>query len=220
MGNIFIELLTNTKDTLDYLMQNYGTLLYGVLFLIVFAETGFVVTPFLPGDSMLFAAGMLAATSDGVISPWLIILVCVAAGFLGNMVNYKIGSFIGPKIFEQEKIRFIKKEYLVKTHEFYEKHGALAIIIGRFLPFIRTFVPFVAGIGQMDWKKFSLYNLVGAIAWIIPFTLAGYFLGEIPFVERNFEKIMLSIIFITVLPTFVGIFNQWRNSRKTKQSLS
>lgn len=220
MGNIFIELLTNTKDTLDYLMQNYGTLLYGVLFLIVFAETGFVVTPFLPGDSMLFAAGMLAATSDGVISPWLIILVCVTAGFLGNMVNYKIGSFIGPKIFEQEKIRFIKKEYLVKTHEFYEKHGALAIIIGRFLPFIRTFVPFVAGIGQMDWKKFSLYNLVGAIAWIIPFTLAGYFLGEIPFVERNFEKIMLSIIFITVLPTFVGIFNQWRNSRKTKQSLS
>lgn len=219
MDNIFIELLTNTKGTLDYLMQNYGTLLYGVLFLIVFAETGFVVTPFLPGDSMLFASGMLAASSEGVISPWLIIVFCVIAGFLGNTVNYKIGSFIGPKIFEQEKIRFIKKEYLVKTHEFYEKHGALAIILGRFLPFIRTFVPFVAGIGQMDWKKFSIYNLIGAIAWITPFTLAGYFLGGIPFVERNFEKIMLSIIFITVLPTFIGIINQWRNSRKTKQSL-
>lgn len=209
-----IDFILHIGDKLDMLFAQYGTLLYWILFLIVFAETGFVVTPFLPGDSLLFAAGMLAANSDGVLSPYLIILVCIVAAFLGNTVNYKIGNFFGPKIFEQEKIRFIKKEYLIKTHDFYEKHGTKAIVIGRFLPFIRTFVPFVAGVGSMDWKKFSLYNLIGAVLWVTPFTLAGFFLGKVPFVEQNFEKIMLSIIFITVLPTFIGIFNEWRKNRK------
>ena len=209
-----IDFILHIGDKLDMLFAQYGTLLYWILFLIVFAETGFVVTPFLPGDSLLFAAGMLAANSDGVLSPYLIILVCIVAAFLGNTVNYKIGNFFGPKIFEQEKIRFIKKEYLIKTHDFYEKHGTKAIVIGRFLPFIRTFVPFVAGVGSMDWKKFSLYNLIGAVLWVTPFTLAGFFLGKVPFVEKNFEKIMLSIIFITVLPTFIGIFNEWRKNRK------
>jgi membrane-associated protein len=209
-----IDFILHIGDKLDMLFAQYGTLLYWILFLIVFAETGFVVTPFLPGDSLLFAAGMLAANSDGVLSPYLIILVCIVAAFLGNTVNYKIGNFFGPKIFEQEKIRFIKKEYLIKTHDFYEKHGTKAIVIGRFLPFIRTFVPFVAGVGSMDWKKFSLYNLIGAILWVTPFTLAGFFLGKVPFVEQNFEKIMLSIIFITVLPTFIGIFNEWRKNSK------
>ena len=209
-----IDFILHIGDKLDMLFAQYGTLLYWILFLIVFAETGFVVTPFLPGDSLLFAAGMLAANSDGVLSPYLIILVCIVAAFLGNTVNYKIGNFFGPKIFEQEKIRFIKKEYLIKTHDFYEKHGTKAIVIGRFLPFIRTFVPFVAGVGSMDWKKFSLYNLIGAILWVTPFTLAGFFLGKVPFVEKNFEKIMLSIIFITVLPTFIGIFNEWRKNSK------
>ena len=209
-----IDFILHIGDKLVMLFAQYGTLLYWILFLIVFAETGFVVTPFLPGDSLLFAAGMLAANSDGVLSPYLIILVCIVAAFLGNTVNYKIGNFFGPKIFEQEKIRFIKKEYLIKTHDFYEKHGTKAIVIGRFLPFIRTFVPFVAGVGSMDWKKFSLYNLIGAILWVTPFTLAGFFLGKVPFVEQNFEKIMLSIIFITVLPTFIGIFNEWRKNSK------
>ncbi|MBK9635721.1 MAG: DedA family protein [Bacteroidetes bacterium] len=209
-----IDFILHIGDKLDMLFAQYGTLLYWILFLIVFAETGFVVTPFLPGDSLLFAAGMLAANSDGVLSPYLIILVCIVAAFLGNTVNYKIGNFFGPKIFEQEKIRFIKKEYLIKTHDFYEKHGTKAIVIGRFLPFIRTFVPFVAGVGSMDWKKFSLYNLIGAVLWVTPFTLAGFFLGKVPFVEKNFEKIMLSIIFITVLPTFIGIFNEWRKNSK------
>ncbi|MBL0287189.1 MAG: DedA family protein [Bacteroidetes bacterium] len=209
-----IDFILHIGDKLDMLFAQYGTLLYWILFLIVFAETGFVVTPFLPGDSLLFAAGMLAANSDGVLSPYLIILVCIVAAFLGNTVNYKIGNFFGPKIFEQEKIRFIKKEYLIKTHDFYEKHGTKAIVIGRFLPFIRTFVPFVAGVGSMDWKKFSIYNLIGAILWVTPFTLAGFFLGKVPFVEQNFEKIMLSIIFITVLPTFIGIFNEWRKNSK------
>ena len=209
-----VDFILHIGDKLDMLFAQYGTLLYWILFLIVFAETGFVVTPFLPGDSLLFAAGMLAANSDGVLSPYLIILVCIVAAFLGNTVNYKIGNFFGPKIFEQEKIRFIKKEYLIKTHDFYEKHGTKAIVIGRFLPFIRTFVPFVAGVGSMDWKKFSLYNLIGAVLWVTPFTLAGFFLGKVPFVEKNFEKIMLSIIFITVLPTFIGIFNEWRKNSK------
>ncbi|MBK7640359.1 MAG: DedA family protein [Bacteroidetes bacterium] len=209
-----VDFILHIGDKLDMLFAQYGTLLYWILFLIVFAETGFVVTPFLPGDSLLFAAGMLAANSDGVLSPYLIILVCIVAAFLGNTVNYKIGNFFGPKIFEQEKIRFIKKEYLIKTHDFYEKHGTKAIVIGRFLPFIRTFVPFVAGVGSMDWKKFSLYNLIGAVLWVTPFTLAGFFLGKVPFVEQNFEKIMLSIIFITVLPTFIGIFNEWRKNSK------
>ena len=209
-----IDFILHIGDKLDMLFAQYGTLLYWILFLIVFAETGFVVTPFLPGDSLLFAAGMLAANSDGDLSPYLIILVCIVAAFLGNTVNYKIGNFFGPKIFEQEKIRFIKKEYLIKTHDFYEKHGTKAIVIGRFLPFIRTFVPFVAGVGSMDWKKFSLYNLIGAVLWVTPFTLAGFFLGKVPFVEKNFEKIMLSIIFITVLPTFIGIFNEWRKNSK------
>lgn len=126
-----IDFILHIGDKLDMLFAQYGTLLYWILFLIVFAETGFVVTPFLPGDSLLFAAGMLAANSDGVLSPYLIILVCIVAAFLGNTVNYKIGNFFGPKIFEQEKIRFIKKEYLIKTHDFYEKHGTKAIVIGQ-----------------------------------------------------------------------------------------
>lgn len=214
-----IDFILHIGDKLEMLFAQYGTLLYWILFFIVFAETGFVVTPFLPGDSLLFAAGMLAANSGGVLSPWLIILTCVAAGFLGNVVNYKIGNFIGPKIFQQEKIRFIKKEYLVKTHDFYEKHGAIAIVLGRFLPFIRTFVPFVAGIGSMNWKKFSIFNLLGAILWVTPFTLAGFFLGKIPFVKDNFEKIMLSIIFITVLPTIIGVFNEWRKNRQQAKKI-
>lgn len=214
-----IDFILHIGDKLEMLFAQYGTLLYWILFFIVFAETGFVVTPFLPGDSLLFAAGMLAANSGGVLSPWLIILTCVAAGFLGNVVNYKIGNFIGPKIFQQEKIRFIKKEYLVKTHDFYEKHGAIAIVLGRFLPFIRTFVPFVAGIGSMNWKKFSIFNLLGAILWVTPFTLAGFFLGKIPFVKDNFEKIMLSIIFITVLPTIIGVFNEWRKKRQQAKKI-
>jgi len=208
-----IDFILHIDDHLFEMVKNYGTLTYGILFLIIFAETGFIVTPFLPGDSLLFAAGVVAAAS-GALDPWVIILLCIIAGFIGNTINYRIGYWIGPKIFEQEKIRFIKKEYLVKTHNFYEKHGGKAVVIGRFMPIIRTFVPFVAGIGQMDWKRFMGFNFLGAVLWVIPFTLAGFYLGEHPFVKKNFELIMLVIIVVTVLPSVYGVLAEFIKSRK------
>lgn len=202
-----IDFILHIDEHLATMIAQYGYLTYAILFAIVFAETGFVVTPFLPGDSLLFGAGAIAAVTGGL-NPWLIIIVCICAAFIGNMVNYKIGFTIGDKILDPERYKFIKREYLVKTHAFYEKHGALAIVLGRFLPIVRTFVPFVAGIGQMDWRKFTLYNLLGAVVWVTPFTLAGFYLGEVPFVKDNFEVIMLSIIVVTLLPTIIGVISQ------------
>lgn len=195
-------------------VTQYGALIYPMLFLIIFAETGLVVTPFLPGDSLLFAAGLLtAADSTGTLNVGVLIGLLIVAAVLGNTVNFGIGSYIGPNILEREKIRFIKKEYLVKTHEFYEKYGAPAVILSRFLPIFRTFVPFVAGIGRMNWMRYTLYNIAGGTAWIVSITLAGYFLGSNEWVKANFEKVVLGIIFVTVAPAALGVVREWWKSR-------
>lgn len=196
-------------------VAQYGAFVYPMLFLIIFAETGLVVTPFLPGDSLLFAAGLLtAADTTGTLNVWVLIVLLMIAAVLGNTVNFGIGSYIGPNILEREKIRFIKKEYLVKTHAFYEKYGAPAVILSRFLPIFRTFVPFVAGIGRMDWRRYTLYNVIGGSAWIISITLAGYFLGSNAWVKANFEKVVLGIIFVTLAPAAFGVLREWWKSRK------
>jgi membrane-associated protein len=181
---------------------NYGAWTYGVLFLVIFAETGFVITPFLPGDSLLFAVGALCAIG-GLKIFWAFIILCAAA-ILGDTVNYWLGHFIGPKI------KFINKKYLDQTQIFYDKHGGKTIILARFVPVIRTFAPFVAGIGKMNYRKFLSYNIVGGISWIALFLFAGYFFGNIQFVKNNFETVIIAIIFISIIP---GIIAYLRNKK-------
>jgi len=198
---LFNFILHIDEHLLDIVNQ-YGMLTYAILFFIIFAETGFVVTPFLPGDSLLFAVGALAAT--GGLNVAMIVILLMAAAILGNTTNYWIGRYIGVKIFDWN-IPFLKREYLSKTEAFYDKHGAKAVVIGRFLPFFRTFVPFVAGVGKMDFAKYSLYNIVGALLWVAPFTLAGYLFGNIPIVKENFSIVVLAIVGITALPTLIAV---------------
>ena len=200
--NRLMEFILHIDAHLVELVSEYGIYIYIILFLILFAETGLVIAPFLPGDSLLFAAGALAAT--GNMNIWILILVCFVGAVLGNQVNYYIGKYFGPKIFEMN-LKFIKKEYLQKTQDFYDKHGGKALILGRFLPFIRTFVPFVAGVGLMNSAKFSFYNIVGAACWVLPICLVGYLFGNIPFVKENFSLIVLIILGISVLPLLIGI---------------
>ncbi len=212
----FIQKLFDLKHLNENFLIPYGNLTYALLFFIIFAETGFVVTPFLPGDSLLFAVGAIAAWDNPPLDLFTLIILLSVAGIIGNTINYRIGYYIGPKIFEQEKIRLIKKEHLIKTHAFYEKHGALAIILSRFLPIFRTFVPFVAGIGRMDWKKFMLYNVVGGISWVVIGTVAGYLFGNIPWVQEHFEMVLIAIVVITVMPAVIGMASEYLKSRKAK----
>jgi len=193
------------------IIQNYGAWAYSILFLIIFAETGFVVTPFLPGDSLVFAVGALAASGSLNVS-WLFILLGAAA-VLGNVINYQIGRFIGPKIFLKENIRFLNKEYLERTHQFYEKHGGKVIIISRFVPILRTFAPFVAGVGKMTYQRFLIYNLIGGISWIGLFLFGGFYFGNIPLVKQNFSLVILAIILISILPAVLHSFRR-RDSQK------
>ena len=190
------------------LIQQYGVWVYAILFAIIFCETGLVVTPILPGDSLLFAAGALAAT--GSMNPvWLFVLLSLA-GILGHMVNYLIGSYVGPKVFQKKDVRFLKKEYLDRTHEFYEKYGGKTIIISRFMPIIRTFAPFVAGIGRMTYGRFMVYNVTGAIAWVASFVFLGYFVGNNHYVKKNFTIVIFAIIFISILPSVIEIIRHKR----------
>lgn len=197
-----IDFILHFNEHLDEILKNYGTLTYGILAFIIFAETGFVITPFLPGDSLLFAVGTKTAGENPPLDFFLTIFILSVAAILGNMINYMIGRKIGPAIFERET-RFIKKDYLVKTHAFYEKYGATAVILSRFLPIFRTFVPFVAGIGQMDWKKFMLYNVIGGVSWVVIGTAAGYFFGGFEFVQKHFEAVVVGIIVVTILPAII-----------------
>jgi membrane-associated protein len=201
----FISFVLHLDEHLAEIIQNYGTWTYLLLFGIIFMETGLVVTPFLPGDYLLFAAGTFASPAlalDGGQPPlniiWLWLLLIFAA-ILGDTVNYWIGHFIGPRAFSGE-IRFLKKEYLDRTREFYEKHGGKTIVLARFIPIIRTFAPFVAGVGTMNYPRFLTYNVVGGIAWVTIFTFGGYFFGNLPFVKDNFTVVVLAIILISVLP--------------------
>ncbi len=192
-----IDFFLHLDQHLAEIIARYGVWTNLILFLIVFAETGLVVTPFLPGDSLLFAAGTFAAL--GSLDPGLLILLLSAAAILGDTVNYWIGAFVGPRAFTGE-IRWLKKEYLDRTHAFYEKHGGKTIILARFLPIVRTFAPFVAGVGAMNYSRFLLYNVVGGVVWVTLFVLAGYFFGNLPAVRQNFTYVILAIIVLSVLP--------------------
>ncbi len=199
---IIKELLTNTKGFLETFVANHGIWIYGLLFLIVFCETGLVVLPLLPGDSLLFTAGLLAGNPANGLEVWLVIVLLILAALLGDNTNYMIGRFLaqkgeGAKLFG---LFTIKKEYIRKTETFYEKHGSVAIIIARFVPIVRTFAPFVAGVGSMKYSRYITFCIVGALIWVCSITLAGYFLGNIPWVQHNFEKVVLGIVFVSVLP--------------------
>jgi membrane-associated protein len=192
-----IDLFLHLDKHLSLVIQTYGTWTYLLLFAIIFLETGFVITPFLPGDSLLFAAGTFASLN--ALNIYMLFLLMSLAAFLGDTTNYWVGHFIGPKAFSGN-IRFLKKEYLERTHAFYEKHGGKTIIIARFIPIIRTFAPFVAGVGEMSYWRFITYNLLGGISWVALFTFGGYFFGNLKFVQNNFSFVVLAIILISVIP--------------------
>ncbi len=200
----FIDIVLHLDKHLAIVVQHFGLWIYGILFVIIFAETGFVVTPFLPGDSLLFVAGALAAIGEGGMDILVLMGVLTTAAVLGNTVNYQIGRFLGPKVFHWENSRFFNRDALVKTHAFYEKHGGKTLVISRFLPLFRTFAPFVAGIGSMSYAKFTLFNLIGALAWVVSLCLAGYWLGNMPWVKANLTLIILGIIAFSLVPIAVG----------------
>lgn len=210
--NNFIELFMHLDKHMNVVIQTYGLWTYLLLFLVIFCETGLVVTPLLPGDSLLFAAGTFAALGSLEIG-WLFVLLSLAA-IAGDTVNYWIGHYVGPKVFHKENVRFLNKEYLDRTHRFYEKHGGKTIVIARFIPIIRTFAPFVAGIGRMTYGRFISYNVLGGLAWIAIFTFGGYYFGNIHAVRNNFTLVILAIIFVSVLPGVIEFLNQrYRSSQ-------
>ena len=197
----FIELFLHLDKSLSSVIQTYGSTTYIILFLVILCETGLVVLPFLPGDSLLFAAGAFAAKGDINIAT-LFMILCVAA-ILGDSINYEVGRLIGPRIAQREKSRYVNKEHIDKTHQFYEKYGAKTIIIARFIPIIRTFAPFVAGLGTMSYKKFLQYNVIGGVAWVAICLFAGYLFGNIPLVKQNFTVVIFAIIIVSILPAVI-----------------
>jgi membrane-associated protein len=198
--NSLLDIFLHIDQYLNQIIQDYGFWTYALLFFIIFMETGFVITPFLPGDSLLFAAGTFAAI--GSLNVWLLWAVCFVAAVLGDTVNYWIGKAVGPRAFEHN-IRFLKREYLDKTQRFYDKHGGKTIVLARFIPIVRTFAPFVAGVGTMEYGRFITYNVVGAFLWTGIFIWLGYFFGNIPFVQENFELVIILIILISVVPMVI-----------------
>jgi membrane-associated protein len=201
--NQLIDLALHLDKHLADIISQYGALTYLILFAVIFAETGLVFTPFLPGDSLIFAAATFA--SKGLFNVHLLFLLFSVAAILGDTVNYWVGHYIGPKIFEKN-IRFLKKEYLDRTHQFYEKHGGKTIILARFIPIVRTFAPFVAGVGSMSYGKFITYNFAGGIFWCALFVYSGYYFGNLPFVKNNFSVVIIAIVLISVLPAFYEFF--------------
>lgn len=201
-----IDFILSIDQYLAVFFQNYGLWIYGILFLIVFVETGLVVMPFLPGDSLLFAAGALAAFT-GVLNPALLIALLFIAAVLGDTLNYHIGKYIGPKVFEINS-RWINKQHLLNTQKFFAKHGGKTIIFARFIPFARTFAPFVAGAGSMDYKYFLSYNIIGGFLWISSFVLLGYFFGNQPVVKDNFTYVIFGIIIFSILPVVIGFVRE------------
>ncbi len=200
----FVGIVLHLDVHLAALTQSFGVWTYLILFLIIFAETGLVIFPFLPGDSLLFAVGAVCALDGSAMSIEVVIPLLIIAGVIGNTVNYAVGSYLGPKVFKSESSAFLNKNHLIKTQLFYEKHGAITIIITRFAPIIRTFAPFVAGIGKMPYSKFQLYNVVGAVLWVAGIGIAGYVFGNLPIIQRNFHIVILAIIVISALPAIIA----------------
>lgn len=205
----FVDILLHLDRYLGVFLHDYGTWIYLLLFLVVFAETGLVVTPFLPGDSLLFVTGALAATG-GLDVGTLCVLLIVAA-ILGDTVNYWIGDWFGLRLFNDPNARFLRREYLDRTHRFYERHGGKTIVIARFVPIIRTFAPFVAGVGEMTYRKFLAYNVLGALLWVLSFVFAGYYFGNLPFVKNNLTLVILVIIILSIMP---GVIEYLRHRRE------
>jgi len=206
----FIDIILHLDLHLAIWTQMFGLWVYLILFIIIFAETGLVIAPFLPGDSLLFAAGAIATLPNVPINIHLLALLLLSAGILGDFVNYSIGKKLGPKIFKREDSIFFNRNHLVKTQEFYHKHGAKTIIIARFAPIIRTFAPFVAGIGKMNYSRFVVYNAIGAFLWVNSFLYAGYFFGNLPSVKTNFHIIIFAVIGLSLIPVLIG----WMQSKK------
>jgi len=210
-----IDFILHIDRHLLELCNAYGTWVYAILFLIIFCETGFVVTPFLPGDSLLFAVGSLAAI--GALDFTFSIVLLIAAAVLGDTVNYWIGNYVGPKVFHQEHGRLLNKEYLIRTHQFYEKHGGKTIVIARFLPIIRTFAPFVAGIGSMTYRRFIVYNVFGGALWVLLFIPAGYFFGSVPLIKNNFSLVIIVLVLIPGIPSVVEFIRIQLKRRRARR---
>jgi membrane-associated protein len=197
----FVDLFLHLDTHLQGLIDQYGSWVYAILFVVVFCETGLVVTPILPGDSLLFAAGTFAAL--GSLDVWLLMILLTVAAILGDAVNYACGQIIGPRVFRYQGGWLLNREYLDRTHRFYEKYGAKTIVLARFVPIVRTFAPFVAGVGRMSYRKFAFYNILGAIAWVSICLFGGYAFGNIPLVRRNFSIVVMGIVFVSVLPMVI-----------------
>ena len=210
------DLFLHLDKTLVDVVHNYGTWTYLVLFLIVFTETGIIVFPFLPGDSLLFAAGALAARPETGLSVWVLIPLLIAAAFIGDNVNYAVGDYLGPRVF-REDFKFLKRKYLDQTQAFYAKHGGKTIIMARFVPIVRTFAPFVAGVGTMTYRYFATYSIAGAVLWVVSLTAAGYWFGAIDIVKKNFELVVLGIILLSILPPLVSFVKSKMKSAPAAQ---
>ncbi len=210
--NFFLDFFLHLDVHLAELVAQYGIWVYAILFVIIFCETGLVVTPFLPGDSLLFVAGALASLPTNSLNVHLMVALLIGAAILGDATNYTIGQLFGKKLFSNPDSKIFRKSYLDKTHAFYEKHGGKTIILARFVPIVRTFAPFVAGMGRMTYRHFALFNIIGGIAWGAVFTYLGYFFGGLDFVQKNLKVLVLAIIFVSLFP---AIFEVWRNRRKS-----
>jgi membrane-associated protein len=208
-----IDFIIHIDRHLAEIIAAYGAWTYGILFLIIFAETGLVIMPLLPGDSLLFAAGAFCAKPETGLNVHSMALLLFIAAFLGDTLNYWIGHKIGPAVFKREDSIWLRKKHLERAHEFFEKYGGRAVILARFVPIVRTFVPFVAGVGAMTYSRFLAYNIIGGFVWIYFFIYAGYFFGNQPFVQKNFKLVILAIIIISVIPIVVEFLREWRKSR-------
>ena len=212
--NTLVEMFLHLDEQLAAIISQYGPWTYGILFAIIFMETGLVITPFLPGDSLLFAAGSFAGI--GHLNVWLLLVLLSIAAIVGDTVNYWIGHYMGDRAYN---VKWIKKEYLDRTHAFFEKHGGKTIFLARFVPIVRTFAPFVAGMGHMSYGYFISYNVFGGLVWVFLFTLMGYFFGNLPFVQQNFELVIVAILLISVVPIVWEFFKARRESRQEKARL-
>ncbi|AJW28989.1 hypothetical protein Z042_25865 [Chania multitudinisentens RB-25] len=209
-----VDFILHIDVHLAELVAQYGMWVYAILFLILFCETGLVVTPFLPGDSLLFVAGALAALPSNDLNVHTMVVLMVIAAVVGDAVNYTIGRLFGEKLFRNPNSKIFRRSYLDKTHQFYEKHGGKTIILARFVPIVRTFAPFVAGMGHMSYRHFAAYNVIGALLWVLSFTYAGYLFGDLPVVQENLKLLIVGIIFVSILP---GIIEIWRHKRAAAQ---